>query len=89
MDWIFLLTGEGYYNISLLKSLMELNLHVLMKEFVEAMGWTSDKAQKNAFNCSVNHKTWQMLLIFHIGTLLELVRPYVGKCLSENRNPTA
>ena len=39
---------------------MELNWNVFMKTLVEAMG---------------NHKTWQMILIFHTGTLLELVKP--------------
>ena len=73
-DWIFLLTGEGHYEMNLMKSFMELNWNVFMKVFAETMGWTSEKAQKCALNCTDNHKTWQMILIFHIGTLLELVK---------------
>ena len=87
-DWIFLLTGEGHYEMNLMKSFFELNWNVFMKAFVQAMGWISEKAQKCALNCSDNHKTWQMLLIFHIGTLLELTKPYVKLCLSEQVQPT-
>ena len=42
-DWIFLLTGEGHYEMNLMKSFMELNWNVFMKIFVEAMGWISKK----------------------------------------------
>ena len=88
-DWIFLLTGEGHYEMNLMKSFMELNWNVFMKTLVEAMGWSSERAQQCALNCTDNHKTWQMILIFHTGTLLELVKPYVEKCSSENIQPTA
>ena len=88
-DWIFLLTGEGHYEMNLMKSFMELNWNVFMKVFAEAMGWTSEKAQKCALNCTDNHKTWQMLLIFHIGTLLELVKPYVEYCFAKSIQTTA
>ena len=54
---------------------MELNWNVFMKTLVEAMGWSAERAQQCALNCTDNHKTWQMILIFQTGTLLELVKP--------------
>ena len=54
---------------------MELNWNVFMKTLVEAMSWSSEMVQQVALNCIDNHKTWQMILIFHTGTLLELVKP--------------
>ena len=88
-DWVFLLTGEGHYEMNLMKCFMELNWNVFMKTFVDAMGWSSEKAQQCALNCTDNHKAWQMLLIFHTGTLLELVKPCVESCLIRDIEPSA
>ena len=88
-DWVFLLTGDGHYEMNLMKSFMELNWNVMMKMFADVMGWKSEKAQQAALSCSDNHKTWQMLNIFHFGTMLELVQPYVVKCQNENVQATA
>ena len=54
-----------------------------MKTFVDVMGWRSEKAQQAALNCTDNHKTWQMILTFYLGILLELVKPYVEKCIKD------
>lgn len=88
-DWVFLITGDGHYEMNLMKSFMELNWHVFMTSFVDEMGWKSEKAQRCALICSDNHKAWQMLLIFHLSTLLELVRPYVQKCVVETKQASA
>lgn len=88
-DWVFLLTGEGHYEMNLLKSFMELNWTVFMSSFMNVMGWKSEKAQQSAMRCSDNHKSWQSINVFHFGSMLELVRPFVGKCLSQNTEPSA
>ena len=88
-DWVFLVCGDGHYEMNLMKSFMELNWNVFMKSFVEIMGFRSEKAQRTALCCSDNHKTWQIILIFHLGTILELVKPYVEKCLVEKSTKSA
>lgn len=87
-DWVFLICGDGHYEMNLMKSFMELNWNVCMKSLVEVMGFRSEKAQKSALACSDNHKTWQLIMIFHLGTILELVKPYVEKCLHEKHDPS-
>jgi hypothetical protein len=52
------------------------------------MGWRSEAAQLSARKCYDNHKAWQMLVTFFIGSMLELLFPYVQQCLHENRHPT-
>ena len=47
------------------------------------MGWKSELAQKAARNCYDNHKTWQLILITHFGTLMELVIPYIRSCITD------
>ena len=88
-DWVLLLTGDGHYEMNLVKSFMELNWEVFMKNFAQKMGWISEAAQKSAKKCSDNHKAWQMILTFHIGTMCELVIPYVAYEKGRNENPSA
>ncbi|XP_062597901.1 uncharacterized protein LOC134259320 [Saccostrea cucullata] len=88
-DWVFLLTGEGHYEMNLMKSFMELNWTVFMKQFVELMGWKSEKALHCAQHCTDNHKTWQLINAFHFGSMMELVRPYVIDCLEKSLDCTA
>ena len=76
-DWIVLKVGDGHYEMNLMKSFMDINWHVCMSELAKRMGWKSEAAQKSAKNCSDNHKTWQLLNVFHYGTMLELIVPYV------------
>ena len=52
------------------------------------MGWRSENAQKAALKYYDTHKTWQMIVTFHIATLLELVRPYVIKCIELHASPS-
>ena len=88
-DWVFLITGDGHYEMNLTKSFMELNWHIFMKSLVNVLGWKSEKAQRSALVCADNHKAWQMMLIFHIGSLLELVRPYVQHCMTQNQEASS
>ena len=79
-DWIILKMGDGHYEMNLMKAFVELNWDIFMKPLVNRMGWTSEAAMKAAKMCYDNHKTWQLILTFHLGTLQELVLPYVRKC---------
>ncbi|CAG2242694.1 unnamed protein product [Mytilus edulis] len=87
-DWILLKTGDGHYEMNLMKSFVELNWDVFMRILVNRMGWTSEAAMKAAKMCYDNHKTWQLILTFHLGTLQELILPYVRKCLIETDENT-
>ena len=87
-DWVLLICGDGHYEMNLMKSFMEMNWNIFMKSLVQIMGFKSEKAQYSALNCSDNHKSWQLLMIFHLGSVLELVRPYVEKCLIEQKETT-
>lgn len=88
-DWVLLRTGDGHYEMNLLKSFFELNWEVCLKQLAQKMGWVSDMALKSAKNCYDNHKTWQLFQIFHFGTLLELVLPYVRQCVTDSVEPNA
>lgn len=46
------------------------------------MGFRSEAAQFVAKKCSDNHKAWQMILIFYIGSLKELIVTYLRDVLS-------
>ncbi len=87
-NWVVPKCGDGHYEMNLFKSFFELNWNVTMSQLCHLMGWKTDKAQKAAKACSDNHKTWQLLLTFYFGTLMELVRPYVLNCKQENRAAT-
>ena len=75
-DWVLLICGDGYYEMNLLKSFMEMNWNIFMKSLVGIVGFKSEKAQYSALNCSNNHKSWQLLMILYLLYILELVRPY-------------
>ncbi len=87
-DWVLLRIGEGHYEMNLMKAFMELNWSVFMCTLTKKMGWTSENAQRAALHCYDNHKTWQLLLVFHFGSLLELVRTYVIHCRQHDLTPT-
>ena len=87
-DWVLLRAGDGHYEMNLMKGFMGLNWRICMSELAKEMGWTSESAQNAALNCYDNHKTWQLIAVFHFGTLLELLHPYVIQCLREEKKPT-
>lgn len=47
-DWVQLRTGDGHYEMNLMKSFVELNWEVCLKNLVQRMGWKSELAQKCA-----------------------------------------
>jgi hypothetical protein len=88
-DWVVLKIGGGHYEMNMTKSFFELNWIPFMSELCYLMGFKSDPAQAAAKKCSDNHKSWKLLLIFHSGTMRELVLPYVRECLCNDIEPTA
>lgn len=88
-DWVMLTTGDGHYEMNLMKTFFELNWDVCLKALAQKMGWNSELALKCAKNCYDNHKTWQILMIYHFGMLCELILPYVNECQVNATEPTA
>ena len=87
-DWVNLKVGDGHRELNLMKAFVELNWDICFKSLAQLMGWRSENALQNAKKCTDTHKTWQMILVFYIGTLEELLLVYVRKSLSSNENPT-
>ena len=42
-DWVFLVSGDGHFEMNLMKSFVKLNWNVFMKAFVDVMGFKSEK----------------------------------------------
>ena len=42
-DWVFLVSGDGHFEMNLMKSFVKLNWNVFMKVFVDVMGFKSEK----------------------------------------------
>ncbi len=87
-DWVNLKVGEGHRELNLMKAFVELNWEICFKELAQLMGWQSENALQNAKKCTDTHKTWQMILVFYIGTLEELLVNYVRISLSKNEEPS-
>lgn len=52
-----------------------------METLCEIMGFTTDPAKQYARACKDHHKSWSLLLVFHIAALREMVLPYIRDCL--------
>ncbi|CAC5420400.1 unnamed protein product [Mytilus coruscus] len=63
--------GCGHYEMNLMKSFFELNWTPALEHLCQLMGFESDAAKQFAKACKDHHKTWRLLLIFHLGTLQE------------------
>lgn len=87
-SWILLKSGGGHYESNLLKSFYELNWIPFMSKLCSIWGFETEPAQKTAKACHDHHKSIQMLQLLHIGTLLQLVEPYVLECKDNNLIPT-
>ena len=87
-DWVLPVVGDGHYEMNLMKSFVELNWDVFMNDLVKRMGWRSEAAQQSARKCYDNHKTWQLIMVFHLATLQELVLPYVRECIEGQVEPS-
>ena len=68
---------------------MELNWDVFGSDLAEVLSFRSPNAQRYAKACSDNHKSWELLRVFYLGTLDELLVPYVRFCHSNGEHPSA
>ncbi|CAG2220190.1 unnamed protein product [Mytilus edulis] len=75
--------------MNLIKSFFELNWVPFLESMCEEMGFESDASKLFAKRCKDHHKSWRLLLIFHLGSLQELVLPYVRHCLLLKSTPSA
>ena len=71
------------------RSFMSLNWDIFGKELAEVMSFKSLNAQRYAKACSDHHKAWELLRTFYLGTLDELLTPYVKHCKATGQIPTA
>jgi hypothetical protein len=88
-DWVILKSGGGHYEMNMVKSFFELNWVPFLSEYVKLFGFKTDRAQNYAKACKDYHKSWFMLLSFHIGSINELVLDYVRDCMKTGTTPTA
>lgn len=63
--------------------------YLYLEPLCERMGFLSDAAKQYAKACKDLHKSWNLLLIFHLASLRELVLPYVHNSLKNWSNPDA
>ena len=55
-----------------------------MSEVAWCMGFRSENAQKYAKKGGDHHKTWELLRTTYLGTIDELLVPYVRDCMTES-----
>ena len=60
-----------------IKAFFELNWEVFLSDLCEVMGYKSETAKYVAKTCKDHHKAWELIMIFFLGTLRELVTIYV------------
>ncbi|XP_072050462.1 uncharacterized protein [Amphiura filiformis] len=87
--WVLLRIGYGHYEMNMVRSFMELNWEVFGKDLADVLSFKSLNAQRYAKACSDNHKSWEMIRVFYLGTLDELLLPYVRHCKKLKEEPTA
>ncbi|CAG2197472.1 unnamed protein product [Mytilus edulis] len=88
-DWLYVRIGSGHYEMNLIKGFFALNWIPVLENLCQTMGFESDSAKNFAKSCKDHHKSWRLLLIFHLGTLQELVLPYVRHSMLTNKKPDA
>lgn len=71
------IVGDGHYEMDIVKAYLEVVWPLWLMRLVQAMGWRSESALASAKRCADTHESFQLLMIFHFGTLLELIEMYV------------
>ena len=87
-DWLLPRLGSGHYEMQMVKTFFDIMWVPSLHALCYVMGFQSDTALASAKRCANHHKAWKLLLMYFIGTMKELVRPYVIKCISENTQPS-
>ena len=87
-DWVVIKIGGGHYEYNMTKSFFELNWVPYLSDLSYIMGFKSDAAQASTRKCVDNHKSWQLMLMFYIGSIEEMILPYVRSCMERKKEPT-
>ena len=85
---ILLLPGPGHYEINMVKGIFKLLWDIILVELAKILGFKSTRALEFCQSASDLHKSWEILLIFLEGTLLELVLPYCRECKVADTYPS-
>ena len=75
-DWVFLKPAGGHFEMNSIKAFFELNWDTFLSQLCEVMGYKSEAAKHVAKTCKDHHKAWELILIFFLGTLRELITVY-------------
>ncbi|XP_041477204.1 uncharacterized protein LOC121425250 [Lytechinus variegatus] len=87
-DWLLLKIGHGHVEMNMVRSFLELNWPVFMKDVALCMGFCSEAAQKYAKSGADHHKSWELMQIAFLGSLDELLVPYIREKLAAHSKPT-
>ena len=75
--WLAILTGKGHLKMNMLKSIFKLGDKIMFNVFAqEVLKFDTAKSYQYFIDCKDNHKSYQALEIFLIGTTMELIRLY-------------
>ena len=86
--WLLPKLGCGHYEMQMAKTFFNVMWDPCLKALCYIMGFESTTALASAKRCANHHKAWQLLLIYTLGTMRELVRPYVQHCIDSKENPS-
>ena len=76
-EWLAILTGKGHLKMNMIKSVFKLGDKIMLNVFGrEVLKYDTSKSYQYFINCKDNHKSYQALEIFLIGTTMELIRLY-------------
>lgn len=64
-DWVILRFGNGYYEMNMFKSFIEVNWDVFFGELVKLMGFKLENVQRAVKNGIDNYKIWSFLKIVY------------------------
>ncbi|KAJ8022554.1 hypothetical protein HOLleu_37485 [Holothuria leucospilota] len=87
-DWVHLRIGYGHYEMNMVRSFIELNWDIMVKDLAYCMGFCTENAQKYAKKASDHHKSWELLCILYEGSVEELLLPYVRSCVESQVEPS-
>lgn len=75
--WLAILTGKGHLKMNMLKSVFKLGNKIMFNVFgKEVLKFDTTKSYQYFIDCKDNHKSYQALEIFLMGTCMELIRLY-------------
>ncbi len=85
IDWMHAIPGRGH----LRNEPFQLNLVPFLEKLAEVMRFRYEAAKNYVRNCIHKNQSFKFVLAFHIGSLREMVLPYVRQQLKDGANSTA